>query len=73
MSLWLYVIERGGEAGQEYLQDLCKIADFGSKVGDYKKHKEPGFSTDKMASADIEAFLSAVKKLGLALEAVNNK
>jgi len=73
LSLWLYVIERGGEAGQEYLQDLCKIADFGSKVGDYKKHKEPGFSTDKMASADIEAFLSAVKKLGLALEAVNNK
>jgi len=73
LSLWLYVIERSGEAGQEYLQNLRKIADFGSKVGDYRKHKEPYFSTDKMTTADIDAFVSAVKELGLALEAEANK
>lgn len=73
LSLWLYLIERSGEAGQKYLQNLRKIADFSSKVDDYRKHKEPGFSTDKMAEADIDAFISAIEELGLALEAGANK
>jgi len=72
-SPWLYVIERSGEAGQRYLENLRHIADFGSKVDDYKKHKEPSFSTDRMTVTDIDAFISVVEELGLALEAEANR
>jgi len=73
LSLWLYIIEKSGEAGQRYLENLHNIADFGNKVSDYKRHKEPSFSTDKMTTADIDAFISAIEELGLALEAEANK
>jgi len=67
LSLWLYIIEKSAEAGQRYLENLRHIADFSNKVSDYKKHKEPSFSTDKMTARDVDAFISAVKELGLAL------
>jgi len=73
LSLWLYVIERSGEAGQRYLENLRNISSVPSRIGDYKKHKEPYFSIDKMTTADIDAFISAVEELGLALEAEANK
>lgn len=73
LSLWLYVIERSGEAGQRYLENLRNISNVPSRVSDYKKHKEPSFSTDKMTATDVDAFISAVKELGLALEAEANK
>ena len=73
LSLWLYIIEKSGEAGQRYLENLHNIADFGNKVSDYKRHKEPSFSTDKMAKADVDAFISAIEELGQALDAESNK
>jgi len=73
LSLWLYLIEKSGEAGQKYLQNLRKIADFGSKVDDYRKHKEPGFSTDEMTEADIDAFISAIRELAMSLEVEASK
>ena len=73
LSLWLYIIEKSGDTGQKYLQNLRKIADFGSKVDDYRKHKEPGFSTNKMTSADIDAFISAIEELAMSLEAESSK
>ena len=73
LSLWLYIVEKSGETGQRYLEKLSNIADFSSKVGDYKKHKEPSFSTDKMTAADIDAFIFAVDELGKALNAETNK
>ncbi len=69
LSLWLYVVEKYGEAGQRYLEKLRNIADFGSKVDDYKRHKEPSFLTFTMTSEDIDAFISAVEELGEALDA----
>jgi hypothetical protein len=69
LSLWLYIVEKSGETGQRYLEKLSNIADFSSKVDDYKKHKEPSFPTDKMTSKDIDAFISAVEELGEALDA----
>lgn len=73
LSLWLYIVEKSGETGQRYLEKLSNIADFSSKVDDYKKHKEPSFSTDKMTAADIDAFISVVEELGRALDAEDNK
>jgi len=73
LSLWLYILEKSAEVGQRYLENVRNIADFGSKVDDYKKHKEPSFSTDEMTADDIDAFISAVEELGLALEAEANK
>lgn len=73
LSLWLYIIEKGAEAAQRYLENLNNIADFGRKVGDYKNHKEPSFSTDRMTTTDMDLFISAIKELGLALEAEANK
>ncbi len=73
LSLWLYIIEKSAEFGQRYLENLHKIADFGSKVDDYRRHKEPGFFTDKMTSGDIDAFISAMKELAMSLEAESSK
>jgi len=73
LALWLYIIEKGGEAGQRYLEKLRSIAAFGSKVDDYKRHKEPSFSTDEMTSEDIDKFISAVEELGAALDAEANQ
>ncbi len=73
LSLWLYIIEKGAEAAERYLENLNNIADFGRKVGDYKNHKEPSFSTDRMTAADIDSFMSALRELGLALEAEAGK
>lgn len=67
VALWLYIIEKGGNAGQKYLESLRTIADFGKKVDDYKRHKEPSFSTDKMTLKDIDKFLSVIEELGTAL------
>lgn len=69
LSLWLYVVEKYGEAGQRYLEKLRSIADFSGKVDDYKRHKEPYFSTDKMTSGGIGKFISAVEELGEAFDA----
>jgi len=68
LSLWLYVIEKSGEAGQRYLENLRNISSVPSRINDYKKHKEPYFSIDTMTTANIDAFISAVEELGLALE-----
>jgi len=73
LSLWLYIIEKSAEVGQRYLENLRKIAVFGSKVDDYRKHKEPGFSTDELAEADIDAFISAIRELAMSLEAESSK
>lgn len=73
LSLWLYIVEKSGEIGQGYLEKLRNIADFSSKIDDYKRHKEPSFSTDKMTVADIDAFISVVEELGRALRAEGNK
>lgn len=67
LTLLLHIIEKSGEIGQAYLENLRKIADFGSKVDDYREHKHPSFSTDKMTSSDIDAFISAIRELGQAL------
>jgi hypothetical protein len=71
LTLWLYIIESGGEAGQKYLEKLRSIADFGKKIDDYKKHKEPGFSVDKMTSEDIDKFIALIDELGQALPEVS--
>lgn len=68
LTLWLYIVEKGGRAGQRYLEDLQNISILTQKMKDYKKHKEPYFSIDKITTSDIDAFLSAVENLGLALE-----
>jgi len=68
LSLWLYIIEKSGEAGQRYLENLRNISSVPSRISDYKKHKEPYFSIDEMTTADIDAFISAIEELGQALE-----
>jgi len=73
LSLWLYIIEKNNEIGRRYLGRLRNIADLSSKVGDYKKHREPSFSTDKVTTADIDAFISAVDELGKYLNAETSK
>lgn len=69
LSLWLYVVEKYTEVGQRYLEKLRSIADFGGKVDDYKRHKAPSFSTDKMTSEDIRKFILAIEELGEAFDA----
>jgi hypothetical protein len=67
IELWMWIIEKSCEAGQGYLENLRKIADFGNKVDDYRRHKAPSFSTDEMTSSDIGAFISAIKELAESL------
>jgi len=73
LSLWLEVIETGGTAGQKYLENLRKIKVFASKVDDYRKHRGPIFSASRMTTSDVDAFISAIEELGLALEVESNK
>jgi len=60
LSLWLYIVEKCGEAGQVYLNKLRNIKTFGSKLD---RGNQPYFSTDTMTSDDIDAFISAVSEL----------
>jgi len=73
LSLWLYVIEKSAEAGQRYLENLRNISSIPNRISDYKKHKEPGFSTDEMTGANIDAFISAIRELAMSLEAEASK
>ena len=73
LSLWLEIIETGGEAGLKFLENLRKIEVFSSKVDNYKEHRGPIFSTSGMTTADVDTFISAIEELGLALKAESSK